>query len=37
VQLAALAAEEGGHIGSRLALYRELVPHIERLEVDLAG
>jgi uncharacterized membrane protein YccC len=36
VQLAALAAEDGGH-GSRLALYRELVPRIERLEADLAG
>jgi multidrug resistance protein MdtO len=37
VQLAALASERRDHIPSRLALYRELVPHIERLEADLAG
>jgi multidrug resistance protein MdtO len=43
VQLAALTAltrespEAAGHLGSRVALYRELVPRIERLEADLAG
>ena len=29
--------ETAGHIESRLALYRELVPRIERLKADLAG
>jgi multidrug resistance protein MdtO len=38
MQLATLKARAGtGHIESRLALYRELVPRIERLEVDLVG
>jgi multidrug resistance protein MdtO len=37
--LATLTArgETAGHIASRLALYRELVPRIERLEADLTG